>query len=95
MAAGARAAAPTMDTPAVKREVRKRIMKGEDYKRGAAPFEKDIHNDVTEKMSVKFKSELVEEMKESSFREITSGEGKCSVTFELAQRLESYHVPPW
>ena len=55
------------------------------YKRGGAPFDKAIHKDVTEKMTEKFKSELLEGLKESSFREATRGEGNAAVTFVLAK----------
>jgi len=69
----------------IKREERRRIMSQDKYKRGGAPFDKTIHKDVTAKMTDKFKSELVEEMKGSSFRELARGEGAAAVTFVLAK----------
>jgi 4-hydroxy-3-methylbut-2-enyl diphosphate reductase len=57
----------------------------ERYKRGGAPFDKEIHKDVVGKMSDKFKSEVIEQMKESPFRELVRGEGAKQVTFQLAQ----------
>jgi 4-hydroxy-3-methylbut-2-enyl diphosphate reductase len=69
----------------IKREERRRIMGTEKYKRGGAPFDKAIHKDVASKMTEKFKSELVAELKESSFREVTQGDGNAAVTFELAK----------
>jgi len=68
-----------------KRDERRRIMGKDKYKRGGAPFDKAIHKDVTSKMSEKFKSELVEQMKEDSFRELKRGEGNGEVTFVLAK----------
>merc|ERR1719310_1032504 len=89
--AGARGGArPVMqqlqeETPVNKRDQRRRIMSEDKYKRGGAPFDKAIHKDVTEKMTEKFKSELLEGLKESSFREATRGEGNAAVTFVLAK----------
>ena len=69
----------------IKRLERRRIMGEERYKRGGAPFDKEIHKDVVGKMSDKFKSEVIEQMKESPFRELVRGEGAKQVTFQLAQ----------
>jgi len=82
-----RSAAPLMEADAVldKRAERRRIMAEERYKRGAAPFSKDVHAAVNEKMSARFKSELLREMKESPMRELSSGEGAGKVTFMLAK----------
>merc|ERR1719498_2109634 len=60
-------------------------MSQDKYKRGGTPFEKSLHKETAEKMTVRFKSQLVEEMKQSSFRELTTGEGASEVTFELAK----------
>ena len=38
-------------------------------------------------MSEKFKSELVEQMKQSNFRELKMGEGNAALTFELAKEF--------
>jgi 4-hydroxy-3-methylbut-2-enyl diphosphate reductase len=93
-AATARWATPVMQQPAtelthqqqpVKREERRAIMGKEKYKRGGAPFEKSIHKDVTEKMSEKFKSQLVSDLKESDLREQVVGEGNAATTFVLAK----------
>merc|ERR1719310_2741746 len=89
--AGARGGArPVMqqlqeETPVNKRDQRRRIMSEDKYKRGGAPFDKAIHKDVTEKMTEKFKSELLEGLKESSFREMVRGEGNGAATFVLAK----------
>ena len=69
----------------IKREVRRKIMGEERYKRGGAPFDNAIHKDVAGKMSEKFKSELLEEIKAGELRRITKGEGNSAVTFVLAQ----------
>jgi len=68
-----------------KREERRRIMRSDRYKRGGAPFDKAIHKDVTQKMSEKFKSELLEDIKSSPVRQQTSGEGNAAITFHLAE----------
>ena len=60
-------------------------MKADKYKRGGAPFDKDIHKDVTGKMTEKFKSELLEELKAGELRQITKGEGNAQTTFVLAK----------
>ena len=70
-----------------KKAERRRIMGKEQYKRGGSPFEKAIHKDVNERMSAKFAGELVEKMKESSFRELKMGEGENEVTFVLAKEF--------
>merc|ERR1719483_1136029 len=57
------------------------------YMRGGAPFEKAIHKDVSGKMSEMFAGELVEQMKESSFRELSVGEGARQMTFVLAKEF--------
>jgi len=85
---GRRAAAPAMqqqEEKVVKREVRRKIMAQDKYKRGGAPFDKSIHKDVNERMTEKFKSEVLEEIKGESFREIVQGEGNAAVTFVLAK----------
>jgi len=83
------AISPVMEAPAAeevtKRNVRRRIMSEDKYKRGGAPFDKAIHKDVNQKMTEKFKSELTEKLKEDTFRELTSGEGNAAVTFQLAK----------
>jgi len=83
---GARAAAVTMqETEIIKREERRRIMGEDKYKRGGAPFDKAIHKDVAQKMSEKFKSEMIAELKEDTFRKLERGEGNAKVTFTLAE----------
>ena len=79
------AAVRMQSSDVIKREERRRIMGADKYKRGGAPFDKAIHKDVAGKMTEKFKSELVAELKESPFREVTSGEGNAAVTFQLAK----------
>jgi len=82
-----RALAPVMDEAmqTTKRNERRRIMGMDKYKRGGAPFDTAIHKAVTEKMSETFKSELLSEIKEDTFRELTRGEGNSAVTFKLAK----------
>jgi len=59
---------------------------GQDkYKRGGRPFDGEIHNSVTKKMSAAFKGELVEQMKQSEARDVIKGEGGRQVRFRLAQ----------
>ena len=58
-----------------KKAMRRKIMTKDSYMRGGAPFEKSIHKEVSGKMSEMFAGELVEQMKESSFRELSVGEG--------------------
>lgn len=70
-----------------KKNARSRIMKKANYKRGGNPFERAIHQDVSQKMSVKFASELVAQMKEDTFRELKMGEGDHSITFVLAKEF--------
>ena len=70
-----------------KKNVRRRIMSKDSYKRGGTPFEKTIHKDVAGKMSELFAGELVEKMKESSFRELVVGEGDRQITFVLAKEF--------
>ena len=70
-----------------KKAIRRQIMTKESYMRGGSPFEKEIHKDVSGKMSEMFAGELVEKMKESSFRELTIGEGARQITFVLAKAL--------
>ena len=83
---GARAFAVTMQQPKIiKREERRRIMGEDKYKRGGAPFDKAIHKDVAQKMSEKFKSEMIAELKEDTFRKLVRGEGNAEVTFTLAE----------
>jgi 4-hydroxy-3-methylbut-2-enyl diphosphate reductase len=67
-------------------KLRKRIMSNKQFKRGANPFEKDIHKSVSEKMSETFSSGLVSDINEgSSLREVTKGEGNNAITFKLAK----------
>jgi len=73
------------DAKVIKRDERRRIMTQDKYKRGGAPFDKGIHKEVTEKMTDKFKSELLEEIKEDELREVTRGDGNGAVTFILAK----------
>lgn len=68
-----------------KRAERRRIMGMDKYKRGGQPFEKSIHTSVAGKMATKFKSELVEELKQDTFRQMKRGEGNGAVTFTLAK----------
>lgn len=70
-----------------KKNQRRAIMSKDNYKRGGAPFERAIHTDVTEKMSSQFAGELVNKMKESSFRELVVGEGNRAITFVLAKEF--------
>lgn len=94
MEASAEASAPTLEF-GDKRAERRRIMNEKRYMRGARPFDKDVHEDVLEKMSETFKSELVEQMKDSTFREVSSGEGNSKVTFVLAEVLVCLASPVW
>ena len=85
-AARRRFISPAMQDTVIKREERRRIMSADKYKRGGAPFDKAIHKDVTQKMTDKFKSELLEEIKaDEQFREMTRGEGNGAATFVLAK----------
>jgi 4-hydroxy-3-methylbut-2-enyl diphosphate reductase len=68
-----------------KRAERRRIMSESRYKRGNAPFEKSIHSYVAGKMSERFASDLVKEMREASLREVTRGEGDRAIVFRLAK----------
>jgi len=70
-----------------KKNERRRIMTSDNYKRGGSPFDKDIHKDIQQKMSAQFAGELVEQMKESPFRELEAGEGDSKVTFVLAKEF--------
>lgn len=70
-----------------KKNLRRKIMSAKDYKRGGAPFDQNIHKEVTQKMSEKFAGQLVEEMKKSPFRELVTGEGKSKTTFVLAKEF--------
>ena len=72
------------EAAATKRDERRRIMGKNTFMRGATPFEKGIHADVNQKMSAKFASELVEELKESTFKQISRGEGEKQIVFKLA-----------
>ena len=60
-------------------------MKKKTYKRGGTPFDRAIHADVSGKMSEQFASEIVQQMQEDTFREVTMGEGERAVTFILAK----------
>jgi 4-hydroxy-3-methylbut-2-enyl diphosphate reductase len=64
---------------------RKRIMKEERYKRGATPFDRSVHAEVTTKMSEMFKAEVVDDMKNGEAREVIRGEGRRAITFQLAK----------
>ena len=68
-----------------KRAERRRIMSQDKYKRGNAPFERSTHTAVAEKMSQAFASDLVQQMKEGTTRELVKGEGSRAITFQLAQ----------
>ena len=57
MDASAPPAAPTLEF-GDKRAERRRIMNEERYKRGAAPFDKEVHTQVVEKMSETFAAML-------------------------------------
>lgn len=70
-----------------KKAMRRKIMTKDSYMRGGAPFEKSIHKEVSGKMSEMFAGELVEQMKESSFRELSVGEGARQMTFVLAKEF--------
>jgi len=70
-----------------KKNARRRIMSKESFKRGGTPFDRSIHSDVSQKMSRQFAGELVEQMKESSFRELVTGEGNRKITFVLAKEF--------
>ena len=70
-----------------KKNQRRNIMGKKTYMRGKNPFDNSIHADVTQKMSVKFAGELVEKMKEDTFRELKMGEGDRAVTFVLAKEF--------
>ena len=81
-------AIPTVpDAEMTKKNVRRQIMSKDSYKRGGAPFEKAIHADVNSKMSERFAGQLVEDMKQSTFRELKKGEGDREVTFVLAKEF--------
>jgi len=68
-----------------KRDMRRRIMSEDKYKRGGAPFDKAIHKDVASKMTEMFKSELLEDIKGDQLRTMTRGEGNAATTFVLAE----------
>lgn len=68
-----------------KRAERRRIVGSPDYKRGAAPFDKDVHKGVSEKMSETFASDLVKQLREDSTRQLKKGEGNGEITFHLAK----------
>jgi len=68
-----------------KRDMRRRIMSEDKYKRGGAPFDKAIHKDVASKMTEMFKSELLEDIKGDQLRTMTRGEGNAATTFVLAK----------
>jgi len=70
-----------------KKNLRRKIMGAESYKRGGTPFDRGIHKDVSQRMSETFAGELLEEMKKSPFRELTSGEGDNQITFVLAKEF--------
>jgi len=81
------AEAAAADPELTKKAMRRQIMTKSSYMRGGAPFEKAIHKDVSGKMSEMFAGELVEQMKESSFRELSVGEGARQMTFVLAKEF--------
>ena len=70
-----------------KKNLRRKIMGSASYKRGGTPFDLAIHQDVSAKMSELFAGELVEQMKESPFRELVVGEGETEITFVLAKQF--------
>mmetsp|Transcript_26482 Transcript_26482/g.68339 ORF Transcript_26482/g.68339 Transcript_26482/m.68339 type:complete len:411 (-) Transcript_26482:263-1495(-) len=59
-------------------------MSRDTFYRGARPFEKEVHERVTERMTDQFKGKLVEKMRESQ-QQVTLGEGSNQVTFILAK----------
>ena len=87
MAEGPAAGAVAENPEPTKKNVRRRIMGAESYKRGGSPFDKAIHKDVSSKMSEMFAGELVEQMKASPFRELEVGEGSGQITFVLAKEF--------
>jgi 4-hydroxy-3-methylbut-2-enyl diphosphate reductase len=68
-----------------KKNERRRIMSSTMYKRGGSPFDREIHKQVSDRMSEQFAGELLEQMKESQFREMVVGEGERQITFVLAK----------
>ena len=70
-----------------KKNLRRKIMGSASYKRGGTPFDLSIHQDVSSKMSELFAGELVEQMKESPFRELVVGDGETEITFVLAKQF--------
>jgi len=67
-----------------KRAERRKIMSADRYYRGARPFDKGVHESVTSQMVDRFKSKLVQEMRDSTFQ-TTQGDGAEQVTFVLAK----------
>ena len=70
-----------------KKNLRRKIMGRDSYKRGGTPFDLGIHKEVSQKMSERFAGELVEELKQSDLRELNAGEGNSRVTFLLAKEF--------
>jgi len=73
--------------PITKKNERRRIMGADKYVRGGSPFDKAIHKETKEKMSATFAGELLEELKESAFREMVVGEDERQITFVLAKEF--------
>lgn len=67
-----------------KRALRRELMSRETFYRGARPFEKEVHERVTGRMTDQFKGQLVQKMSESK-QELVLGEGEKQVTFLLAK----------
>lgn len=65
-----------------KRSVRRELMSKETFKRGSAPFP-HVQKEVSKKMSERFKSEIIDEMKELST--VTKGDGNQRISFTLAK----------
>ena len=70
-----------------KKNTRNKIMKKKSYKRSSNPFDLSIHQDVSQKMSEMFAGDLVNKMKEDTFRELVMGEGDRKLTFVLAKEF--------
>ena len=82
------AAAEAAALEPTKKNLRRQIMTKSNYMRGGSPFEKSIHKDVSGKMSEMFAGELVEQMKQSSFRELVVAAAGCKRTADSSPRLQ-------
>ena len=83
----AKYAGMTANERPTKKNIRHRIMRTDNYKRGGSPFDRDIHRETKDKMSEQFAGELINQMKEDSFRELTMGEDERQITFVLAKEF--------